>query len=92
MAVHIFLGIWATVVPQNSSVGSRPRGGAQLLAAVAAIALAHEKIINAYNVLARLVFIYALAHDLVEFFGKECVQNGNLKIFIASKQPKFNAQ
>ena len=24
--------------------------------------------------------------------AKECVQNGNLKIFIASKQPKFNAQ
>ena len=24
--------------------------------------------------------------------AKECVQNGNLKIFIASKQPKFNAK
>ena len=24
--------------------------------------------------------------------AKECVQNGNLKIFIASKQPKFNEQ
>ena len=26
----------------------------------------------------------------VKTYEKECVQNGNLKIFIASKQPKFN--
>lgn len=71
MTVHIFLGIWATVVPQNSSVGSRSRGGAQLSAAVAAKTLAHENIIYAYDVFACLVFVYAFAHDLKQFFGND---------------------
>ena len=71
MTVRVFLGIWATVVPQNRSVGGSTRCRAQFMPAVAAKTLAHENIIYAYDVFARLIRVHTLADYLVELLRND---------------------